>query len=213
METNELLQIVIVLGVCLMFLVPIIKALLDYLIRKPKKVRIETQDIMQDVYKRRLKIAKSQKPRSLRRITFIGDEDCHGASYNRIRGYIPDTRFTEFFIKLRWYNWFPVWVVVPSKYISNLVAGEVFIDARGLRNTGVIYGVVNNQKHSKEEEEIRREEHKYIDSILRHEEISHLQEERVNSMIVASTFNVDPVKWISHGEMTADGQKEEEEMD
>jgi hypothetical protein len=67
------------------------------------------------------------------------------------------------------------------------VGGEVFIDARGLRNLGMVYGVVNNKKHANQEERVRREEHEYMDSILRHEEVQHLQEERVNALIVASS--------------------------
>ena len=212
MDTDQIVQIAIIGGLMAVILVPMFKSLMDYLIKRPRRIKIEAQDILQGIYKRRLKVAKSQLPRDLRRITFLGDDDCYGASFRRVRGYIPDSRMTEFFIKLRWYQIFPAWILVPSRFLSNLVGGEVFIDARGLRNLGMFYGVVNNKRHAKEEERVRGEEHTYMDSILRHEEIQHLQEERVNALIVASSPNQIREYYVDRRELsTAESEEEEAE--
>lgn len=214
MSSDELLKWVIILGFMAFAMMPGIKMFLDFLINKPRKITVETVNIMQDVYKRRLKIAKSQKPRNLRKITFLGDEDHDNITLRRIRGVIPDTRFTEFFIKLRWYNWFPIWILVPSNLVVSLVGGtEAFIHANGLRNTGMIYGVVNDKNHAKEEETIRQREHDYLNSLLEHEKVSYIQEESVNNAIKAASHTEEKVRWIGRSELTADGLNEEEETD
>ena len=187
---------------------------LDYLLHKPKKIDVKTVNIMQDIYKRRLKIAKCQKPRHLHKITFLGDEDHHSITFRRIKGMVPDTRFTEFFIKLRWYNWFPDWVLVPTHLVKNLVGGrEAFIDANGLRNTGMFYGVENNKHHAHEEEITRYKEHEYHNSILEHERLAFVLEESVNNSIRAASHTEEQVKWIGRSELSTDGLEEQEETE
>jgi len=213
MQIMEYAPIIIIVVILVMFFGPTIKALLEYLKGRPRKVRIETMDIIGEVKKGRLRIAKAQKPRDMRRLVFLGDEDCHSLSLGKIKGYIPDTRCTEFFIKLKWYRITPIWVLIPSELVENLVGGDCFVNARGLKNLGVFYVPVMNVSKAPSETKYAMVVQDYLQNLLRLEGVTHLAQERVNAFIAASSPQIVREQWVHVGSMGSSDNEEEEELD
>lgn len=204
--------IILLIGVVILiyFLGPTIQKLIDYFAQKPRKKKIETVDILGEVKQSRLKVAKSQKPRDMKRLIFLGDEDAASIIFPRIKGVIPDSRCYEFFIRFRWYKRIS-WVFIPTKHLNNTVGGDIYVDARGLRSLSVYFIPVLSARHTHEQHRMVRMVLDYVENILHYEGVAQLDADRINSRIAASSPSIVREEWVPGYGMALDEIDEEDD--